>query len=71
MKKLIHPERRFRGDKEAFRHTIFPSARALNPVPAGIKRTMMTFSFSPRKESFLPETAASIKTLEVCWNEAA
>jgi hypothetical protein len=30
-----------------------------------------TFSFSPLKKSFLPFTAASVRTRVVSWNEAA
>ena len=37
----------------------------LNPVPAGIRRPIMTFSFNPRSLSSLPSTAALINTLEV------
>ena len=41
------------------------------PVPAGIKRPTMTFSFSPCNVSILPATAASVSTRVVSWNEAA
>ena len=41
------------------------------PVPAGIKRPMITFSFNPLNKSFLPSTAASVKILVVSWKDAA
>ena len=41
------------------------------PVPAGIRRPTMTFSFSPTRLSTRPETAASVNTRVVSWNEAA
>ena len=31
----------------------------------------MTFSFSPRRSSLSPRTAASVSTRVVSWNEAA
>ena len=40
-------------------------------VPHGINLPTTTFSFSPLKKSFLPFTAASVKTLVVSWNDAA
>src|SRR5262245_38490985 len=46
-------------------------AWAANPVPAGIRRPTMTFSFKPRRSSFRPRTAASVRTRVVSWNEAA
>ena len=41
------------------------------PVPAGIKRPTITFSFSPTSLSLLPIVAASVNTLVVSWKEAA
>ena len=41
------------------------------PVPAGISRPTMTFSFRPLRVSTLPSTAASVSTRVVSWNEAA
>src|ERR1041385_4794913 len=41
------------------------------PVPAGISRPTITFSFSPCRLSIRPETAASVRTRVVSWNEAA
>src|SRR6266566_1191122 len=41
------------------------------PVPAGISRPTMTFSFRPSSVSCLPLTAASVSTRVVSWNEAA
>src|SRR3989454_2297969 len=41
------------------------------PVPAGIRRPMMTFSFKPTRRSTLPLIAASVRTLVVSWKEAA
>ena len=41
------------------------------PVPAGISRPTMTFSFRPSSVSILPLTAASVSTRVVSWNEAA
>ena len=32
----------------------------LNPVPAGIKRPIITFSFKPLSQSFFPSIAASV-----------
>ena len=41
------------------------------PVPAGIRRPTMTFSFRPRSSSRLPMIAASVRTRVVSWKEAA
>ena len=41
------------------------------PVPAGIRRPTMTFSFRPRSSSRLPMMAASVSTRVVSWKEAA
>ena len=41
------------------------------PVPAGIKRPTITFSFKPWSLSTLPFIAASVRTFVVSWNEAA
>ena len=41
------------------------------PVPAGINLPTITFSFKPISLSSLPETAASVRTRVVSWNEAA
>ncbi len=41
------------------------------PVPAGIRRPTMTFSFRPSSVSDLPLTAASVSTRVVSWNDAA
>jgi hypothetical protein len=41
------------------------------PVPAGISRPTMTFSFKPSSVSTLPCTAASVSTRVVSWNDAA
>src|SRR5208283_49859 len=41
------------------------------PVPAGIKRPMITFSFSPTSLSTLPLMADSVSTRVVSWNDAA
>ena len=59
--------------------TLFKSSSVTNsissaliiPVPAGIKRPMITFSFRPCSLSTLPRTAASVNTLAVSWNDAA
>ena len=40
-------------------------------VPAGISRPTMTFSLSPLSISSLPDTAASVRTRVVSWNDAA
>ena len=50
------------------------SARAgstRSPVPAGISRPIVTFSFRPRRWSTLPEIDASVSTRVVSWNDAA
>ena len=44
---------------------------SMPPVPAGISRPTMTFSFRPSSVSALPLTAASVSTRVVSWNEAA
>src|SRR6478736_2159788 len=44
---------------------------AAKPVPAGISRPTMTFSFRPRRSSFRPRTAASVSTRVVSWKDAA
>jgi hypothetical protein len=41
------------------------------PVPAEIKRPMITFSFKPERSSILPAIAALVSTLVVSWNDAA
>ena len=41
------------------------------PVPAGIRRPTITFSFNPTSLSTFPFIAASVRTLVVSWNEAA
>src|SRR5213075_1823484 len=41
------------------------------PVPAGMRRPTITFSFRPRSTSRLPMIAASVSTRVVSWNEAA
>src|SRR5206468_4200435 len=41
------------------------------PVPAGMRRPTITFSFKPLRSSFLPMIAASVSTRVVSWNEAA
>src|ERR1700722_2361251 len=41
------------------------------PVPAGIRRPTITFSFRPSSMSTLPLTAASVRTRVVSWNDAA
>jgi prepilin-type N-terminal cleavage/methylation domain-containing protein len=41
------------------------------PVPAGIRRPTMTFSLRPSSVSTLPDTAASVSTRVVSWNDAA
>ena len=41
------------------------------PVPAGISLPIITFSFNPVRLSVLADTAASVSTLVVSWNEAA
>jgi hypothetical protein len=41
------------------------------PVPAGIRRPTMTFSFRPTSLSRLPCTEASVSTRVVSWKEAA
>ena len=41
------------------------------PVPAGMRRPTMTFSFRPSSVSTLPWTAASVRTRVVSWNDAA
>jgi hypothetical protein len=41
------------------------------PVPAGIRRPTMTFSFRPRSSSRLPMMAASVSTRVVSWKDAA
>src|ERR1700676_2339053 len=41
------------------------------PVPAGIKRPMITFSLSPTSRSTLPLMADSVSTRVVSWNDAA
>ena len=43
----------------------------VEPVPAGINRPTITFSFKPSSLSTLPLIAASVRTLVVSWNEAA
>ena len=46
-------------------------AKLLNQVPAGINLPMITFSFKPFSQSFLPSIAASVKTRVVYWKLAA
>jgi hypothetical protein len=41
------------------------------PVPAGMRRPMMTFSLRPRRSSVLPQIAASVSTLVVSWKDDA
>src|SRR3984957_8542030 len=41
------------------------------PVPAGMSRPTMTFSFRPSSVSTLPLTAASVRTRVVSWKDAA
>ena len=41
------------------------------PVPAGMRRPMITFSFRPRRWSRLPEMEALVSTRVVSWKEAA
>lgn len=41
------------------------------PVPTGIRRPKITFSFRPNSLSTLPLVAAAIRTRVVSWNEAA
>ena len=41
------------------------------PVPAGIRRPTITFSLRPMRSSTRPDTAASVSTLVVSWNDAA
>src|SRR5216684_3585031 len=41
------------------------------PVPAGMSRPTMTFSFSPRRWSTAPLMEASVSTRVVSWNDAA
>src|SRR5438445_10356514 len=41
------------------------------PVPAGMRRPTMTFSFRPRRWSTLPLMLASVSTRVVSWNDAA
>ena len=41
------------------------------PVPAGMRRPTITFSFNPFSLSTLPLIAASVRTLVVSWNDAA
>ena len=43
----------------------------LKPVPAGIKRPRITFSFNPRNHSTFPSTAACVKIRVVSWKLAA
>ena len=53
---------------------IFSRLRAVwyaRPVPAGMRRPTMTFSFKPRRSSRLPMIAASVRTRVVSWNDAA
>ena len=40
------------------------------PVPAGIRRPIITFSFRPRSLSICPFEAALIKTFVVYWKDA-
>ena len=49
-----------------FFHSIF-----VNPVPAGIRRPTITFSFKPWSLSTLPFIAASVSTRVVSWKDAA
>ena len=51
--------------------TFFKFSKQLNPVPAGIKRPIITFSFNPFNQSFFPSIAASVKTRVVSWKLAA
>ena len=51
--------------------SIATSRYCFTPVPAGMRRPMMTFSFKPMSWSFLPRTAASVRTRVVFWNDAA
>jgi hypothetical protein len=41
------------------------------PVPAGMRRPINTFSLRPRSSSFLPSSAACVRTLVVSWKDAA
>ena len=47
------------------------SSKPLKPVPAGIRRPMITFSLRPRSQSLFPSIAASVRTRVVSWKEAA
>ena len=49
----------------------FTFSKLLNPVPAGINRPMITFSFNPFNQSLFPSIAASVKTRVVSWKLAA
>ena len=51
--------------------TISISLEFTIPVPAGIKRPIITFSFNPCNLSTFPFIAASVNTLAVSWNDAA
>src|SRR3989344_1414688 len=54
-------------------HIFYSSALPffLKPVPAGIKRPMMTFSLRPRRLSTPPLMAFSMSTRLVFWKDAA
>src|SRR5262245_9792264 len=41
------------------------------PVPAGMRRPIVTFSFRPRRWSIFPEMDASVRTRVVSWKLAA
>ena len=42
-----------------------------DPVPQGTSLPTITFSLRPCKLSTFPDTAASVRTLVVYWNDAA
>jgi hypothetical protein len=59
------PGRRRVGRRFLVQHDREPYAG--RPVPAGIRRPMITFSLMPRRSSVLPQIAASVSTLVVSW----
>ena len=44
---------------------------SLYPVPTGIKRPIIIFSFNPLSQSIFPSIAAAVNILVVSWKLAA
>jgi hypothetical protein len=67
----LSPCRRLRSTTRARGATPAGGGTRGRPVPAGMRRPMMTFSLRPRRSSVLPQIAASVSTLVVSWKDEA